>query len=106
MRPQIPQKRPRESSPRDTDFPQYPIILIVPERVCAPFLDQQLLLDIREKSEVERMHFAPNVNVQGITGGLFYLYDPEFAHKLAALHYILLEMHTNLDGQGLTEIEI
>ena len=86
---EIIKSRSRSRSPAESS--DFPFMIEMPEACLNAFIenDGEIMRTIRDSTGVTRIHFAPDLNIQGFEGGIAYIYDSSMEFKKNAFLEII-----------------
>lgn len=80
--------RSRSRSPRQSNIPLFPLILAVPPSILASSNPNQLLDSLVQLTKIDRIHYAPVIDLPEFPEGLIYIYSPDIDKKFAAFKQV------------------
>lgn len=86
--PKLASSRSRSRSPRQTNIPLFPLIIAVPPSIMSQKTPNQTMDDLIENTKIDRIHYAPSIEVPDFPEGLFYIYSSDIDKKFAAFKQV------------------
>ena len=80
--------RSRSRSPRQTNIPLFPLILTVSPSIMTQKIPNQIMDSLIENTKIDRIHYAPSIEVPDFTEGLVYIYSSDINKKFAAFKQV------------------